>query len=803
MSSIRKNIALLTTAAMTLAAAVTGTVAPTAQADTSASVAKQPSSIASTLGTTHPVPSGAVFVSPTGSDSNPGTLKAPMRTVNYAANRTRAGGTVVLRGGVYREGAAGHSTGGTKYIIEPKNLTIQAYPGEEAWMDGTVPVSSWSKTATGKYKTAWSTPNFCGGAYYSRHYSNQTQSGPCSASDAIGGAASLGDPQMVFVNGREIKEVASEAALTADTFFYNWYSREIQLGFDPAGKTVEISKHPQAMALFKPSNVTIRDIGFRRYASNQYGGATAAALLLNAGSNVTLDGVVVTQSAGNGLLSWSTRNLTVRSSWLSNNGANGMNFAGSAQRLAKEPSVRDDLVIEYSRLDSNNTDSYSKYCTYSCSAAGIKAVGVVGANIRYNTFNSNAGNRASGLFFDLDAKHVKIVGNEVIGNAGHGVVYEVSDTGIIASNLISDNGWKSTSSSSYGLMVSSANTKIYNNTVTGNKYGVHLYDDSRSRGFDSGYDSSRVGPNTVNLSFVNNIVSSTSSTRYLMVVTGGKSSVPGNKSADQILGTLDHNSYSINSGTYFFTWRQEEGGAAKVYASLAALRAAKGREINGLESGGSVNTSTVPLGAPLPADVATALGQRTGAVLARGLISTRAESTVDGSPPNVDGGGADGGIPDSLIAADGFDRTVASGWGSTEVGSGWTVNSGTTMTVGGSTAVARFSGGGSTRSAYLNSVSTSNVSVVTDLTLSKAPVGGHYYHQVLARVSGSSYYRLVMRLQPSGTASVFVSKHVSGSEKVLRTTVLSGFNYKAGEKLKIRFDVTGSDSVRLASLVHG
>ena len=61
---------------------------------------------------------------------------------------------------------------------------------------------------------------------------------------------------------------------------------------------------------------------------------------------------------------------------------------------------------------------------------------MVGAKIRHNTFNSNGGRAASGVWFDLDAKDVEIVGNEVVGNARHGVIYEVSDTGIIASNLI-------------------------------------------------------------------------------------------------------------------------------------------------------------------------------------------------------------------------------------------------------------------------------------------------------------------------------------------------------------------------------
>ena len=220
-----------------LTMALSTVAVPSAQAaDPVLAPAVRPGSVAGALAASYPVPDGAVFVSPSGSDANPGTVGAPLKTVNFAATKMKAGGTVVLRGGVYREGAAGYSVGGTKYIIEPKNLSIQAYPGEEAWMDGTVPVTSWSRVNGGDFKTAWSTPDFCNGAYYSRHFSQQTRSGPCSASDSIGGAASLGDPQMVFVNGREITEVASLAALTADTFFYDWYKREMHLGFRSGGQ---------------------------------------------------------------------------------------------------------------------------------------------------------------------------------------------------------------------------------------------------------------------------------------------------------------------------------------------------------------------------------------------------------------------------------------------------------------------------------------------------------------------------------------------------------------------------------------
>lgn len=42
------------------------------------------------------------FVSPTGSDSNPGTQDAPWKTPEHAATQTRPGDWVILREGVYR-----------------------------------------------------------------------------------------------------------------------------------------------------------------------------------------------------------------------------------------------------------------------------------------------------------------------------------------------------------------------------------------------------------------------------------------------------------------------------------------------------------------------------------------------------------------------------------------------------------------------------------------------------------------------------------------------------------------------------
>ena len=78
---------------------------------------------------------------------------------------------------------------------------------------------------------------------------------------------------------------------------------------------------------------------------------------------------------------------------------------------------------------------------------------------------------------------------------------------------------------------------------------------------------------------------------------------------------------------------------------------------------------------------------------------------------------------------------------------------------------------------------------------------GSYYHRVLARVSGSSYYRVTVRLESTGRTVVYLSKVVSGSETVLQAAALSGFEYTAGEELKVRFDVTGDDVVAVGGKV--
>ena len=77
--------------------------------------------------------SGPAFcVSTAGDDSSPGTLQAPWRTIQHAADAVTAGSTVNVRGGVYEERVSINVSGNARDGF----VTFQSYPGETAILDG-------------------------------------------------------------------------------------------------------------------------------------------------------------------------------------------------------------------------------------------------------------------------------------------------------------------------------------------------------------------------------------------------------------------------------------------------------------------------------------------------------------------------------------------------------------------------------------------------------------------------------------------------------------------------------------------
>jgi hypothetical protein len=85
-------------------------------------------------------PEAAVYyVSPSGSDENPGTASQPWRTIQKAADTLVAGDTVYIRAGTYQEQVRPLNSGAPGAII-----TYAAYPGDTVTIDGAhVSLADW------------------------------------------------------------------------------------------------------------------------------------------------------------------------------------------------------------------------------------------------------------------------------------------------------------------------------------------------------------------------------------------------------------------------------------------------------------------------------------------------------------------------------------------------------------------------------------------------------------------------------------------------------------------------------------
>ena len=86
------------------------------------------------------------FVSTTGADTNPGTLTAPFRTIQHAANLAQPGDVVQIRSGVYRETVTlAHSGTAAAPIV------FQNYNNESVEIDGADPLTGWTAGPGGVY----------------------------------------------------------------------------------------------------------------------------------------------------------------------------------------------------------------------------------------------------------------------------------------------------------------------------------------------------------------------------------------------------------------------------------------------------------------------------------------------------------------------------------------------------------------------------------------------------------------------------------------------------------------------------
>lgn len=530
--------------------------------------------------THYPIPAGAVFVAPGGDDEAAGTTDAPLRTVGAALRKVSPGGTVVLRAGVYREAVGGIS----------KPFVLQPYPGEQSWLSGADVVRGWVADGSAWRHDGWD-PRLCR---------------TCFLPDIIDPAHPLaGWPDMVFVDGKALRQVASRSAVSAGTFFVDVEKDALYVGTSPQGHTVESAVRPQFMVLNPgAAGSLIRGVGFRHFASNQEYSDRPAMVSVNA-RRVTFEKDAFLESASTGILIGQPE-VTVSGSRFTRNGLVGV--------LANRA---DGIKIVGNTVVGNNAESFA-VSGQAVGAAGIKVTRTKRPYVARNVFRDN---NANGWWCDLGCSDAVVVGNLAAGNRGSGLFYEVSTHAVIASNVLAGN-------SRLGLKIASAdNVRVVNNTFVGTQLGV--YNDPRDSDSDA-YSAGQPWVST-NTTLLNNLMVGGG-----MFVDTADYKDPPRMDAGQMIVRSDGGFYArTDASAAFVSWWRSPSDV-DTYASLADWRSATGREAHGTEvksAAAALFVSPAALkfrlrpgvaaadgGQPLPADIARILGVSADSSPARGAL---------------------------------------------------------------------------------------------------------------------------------------------------------------------------------------
>ncbi|WP_204912659.1 PKD domain-containing protein [Microlunatus spumicola] len=143
----------------------------------------------------------------------------------------------------------------------------------------------------------------------------------------------------------------------------------------------------------------------------------------------------------------------------------------------------------------------------------------------------------------------------------------------------------------------------------------------------------------------------------------------------------------------------------------------------------------------------------------------------------------------SGVAADGFDRTVASGLGTADSGGAWTVaRAPSDFSVSGGAAHLEV-GRGLTRSAYLDAVSLGDVDAVATFSTTTTPTGSGVYESLVVRRRNGTDYNARLVLTRSGEVRLSVHRGETAIETVLLTRVTA----TAGSKVRVRLRAAGTN----------
>lgn len=778
------------------------------------------------LGSTlYAIPAGAIHVSSSaGSDSNSGTAQSPVRTVTRAVSLAASGGTIVLRGGTYHES-----------VVVGKKLTIQNYPNEVVWFDGSSAVTNWTRSGS-----VWTAP-------WSTFYAPQKYPGGVRSDYPY-----AGHPAQVFVNGQSLREVGSASQVVAGTFFADASGRRLVIGSDPTGQSVRASD--LTYALHMATDVTLRGFGVRRYATTK---EPRGAIVMDPAGGL-FEHLVVSDNSSIGM-ALSGADKVIRNVIVERNGMIGVGMNRT-----------DNLSIKDSIFRGNNAERFPVLPQ----AAALKIHKSTKAHFTNNLVADT--HLAAGLWFDGFNSDVTIVGNDFINNGEVQLNYEISRRAVIADNVF-QGGKKAID------VRDSESVNIYNNLIRGyTLMGIFIPQDDRWRN-PPGDKPADFALRTQNIAIVNNVMAC--GTRFQifgqdessgMSMSDFKPTISGNLlSPTQRSPELNIAGWGLaNNGFEFITtlsqlqaknstWKNRqhttcvpnpheqvsEASLAELAVPLPAsvasatgttagvkkvglLRGVGGKapanqaptammavSADGLKISVDGSASSDPEGAVARhgwtfGDSATATGAKTSHTYAKAGTYTVTLTVTDAagathstsrsvSVPSAAPAPAPAPAPGAPNGpTDQFGRTVNGGWGAADSGGAWT-------TVGGSSAFSVADGRGSiqlspshNREAFLSSVSTSDSTTQAKVSLDQLPRGTGASLTLQGRRVGSSYYGARLRIAPDASALLYALRDETALAAAARPLKAA---YRPGQEFWLKVNVSGNSptTIRVKTWADG
>ncbi|WP_375477153.1 right-handed parallel beta-helix repeat-containing protein [uncultured Jatrophihabitans sp.] len=522
------------------------------------------------------IPSGSIFVSPSGNDSAAGAEGSPLRTIGAAVSKASSGKTIVLRGGNYHE----------TVTVSKANLTIEPYPGEVVWLDGSVPVSGWTRQGSRWVHSGWTT-QFDHSASFSKG---------SNAGGFVNSAHPMAAwPDQVFIGGTKLQQMSSANSVGSGEFAVDYNAHTITVGSDP-GDNTRASDLQLAMMITAP-HVTVQGIGVRRYATSLWQMGTVRVY----GTSDLVRDIFVEDNATQGITFLHAGN-TADHVTSSDNGMVGIH--------ANEA---DDLTVTNSLMSGNNSEHFNA----SPSAAGIKVTKLKGLVLSGNDIEDND---ANGIWLDASVRQFTITNNVSRGNH-KGVVAELSANGIIANNILSGR--------EIGIWIlDTGNVKIFNNSVSNTtSRAIALEQDERRQNRpQDGWMRDPRAPDpdpsnpwlTQNITIADNLLASIKGIQFMAI--DKKTHIPANSMNLVVNGNLFAPAGG-STGSTMAGWGAGDNHTMTISQTADAFDSARGKgwtNAQGSNGGYSAqyelaSTSAVQSHAvPLPSDVAGAIGQPAG-----------------------------------------------------------------------------------------------------------------------------------------------------------------------------------------------